>query len=137
MVHSTPVMEFLGRWASLGHGGHSAWCSDLAAGVLHGRHGGRLEVLEMVVTSSMHCLHCVCGVLTGAFNSMVPLRRQALLCHLGYCHAPLGAQTATQYLWLGNVALKCPQGESTIQCKCSYRQLECRHVPGGHRYLYL
>jgi len=54
---------------------------------------------------------------------MVPSRHQALLCHLDCCHAPLGAQTAAQYLWLANVAVKCPQGELTIQCKCTYRQL--------------
>lgn len=137
MVHSTPIMEFLSWRASLRHAGHSAWCTDLAAGILLGKHGGWFEVPETVVARSMHCPHCMWGILTDACKSVVPSRWQALLCHLGYCHAPLGAQTATRNLWLGNGALKCLQGESTIQCKCSYRQLECCHIPRGHRYLYL
>lgn len=129
-------MEFLSWRASLRHAGHSAWCTDLVAGILLGKHGGWFEVPETVVARSMHCPHCMWGILTDACKSVVPSRWQALLCHLGY-YAPLGAQTATPNLWLGNVALKCLQGESTIQCKCSYRQLECCHIPRGHCYLYL
>lgn len=117
MSHSTPVMEFLGQQASLGHAGHSARCSDLPAGVLLGKCRGQFEVLEMAVARSTHCPCWVWVIRTCAFKSMVPSRQQALVCRLGYCPALLGAQTATQYLWSGNVALKCPQVESTIQCK--------------------
>lgn len=117
MSHSTPVMEFLGQQASLGHAGPSAWCSDLAAGVLLGKRRGKFEVLEVAVARSTQCPRCVWVILTCAFKSVVPSRWQALVWHLGYCHALLGAQTATQYLWSGNVALKCPQVESTIQYK--------------------
>lgn len=105
--------------------------------MLLGRHGGKFKACEMVVAMNMQCPHCVWGILTDASKSIMPSSWQALLCHLGYCHAPLGAQTAMQYLWLGSVALKCLQGESTIRCKCSYRQLKCKQVTRGHYSLYL
>lgn len=67
MVQSTPFMEFLGCQASLGYAGCSARCSDLAACVLLGGHGGRFE--SRWWWSGACTVHTVCEV-----SSQVPLR---------------------------------------------------------------